>query len=147
MVSKPKKLAKSPKRKPKEDRPDPKWARTSTGFYHRLVNIDPEASGLKGTSGVYVVWHTGARPTWLYVGRSEDLATTFYGLADDQDIMTYEIHGGVYATWALIRPEFQSGVVGYLNRSLRPKIKNPDHVDLVADPVPVRPPQPRSKSG
>ena len=132
--------------KAQENLPDPYWARTKTGYYHRLLNLDPEASGLSRTSGVYVVWHTGVKPGWVFAGRSDDLASTFHRLADDDAVMTYDMHGGIFVTWALIKKEFQDGVVRHLNDTLKPKIKNTDAALQSVKPVPVRPPRPKSSS-
>jgi hypothetical protein len=130
-----------------EDLPDPNWARTKTGHYHRLVNLDPEACGLAKASGVYVVWHTGHRPGWVFIDRNDDLAQVFHQLADNEEVMHYDLHGGIFVTWALIKKEFQDGVVRHLNDTLAPKIKNSDAALAKATPVPVRPPRPKSAAG
>jgi hypothetical protein len=129
-----------------EELPDPRWARTQKGNYHRLLHLDPEANGLTKANGVYVVWHGGINPGWIFIGRSADLAQTFHQTADDEEVMAYDIRGGIFVTWALIKPEFQDGVVHYLNATLRPKIKNDDDGSKKTAPVPVLPPRPKSAS-
>lgn len=124
--------------------PDPKWGRTRSGNFHRMTHFDPEAVGLEGVGGVLVIWHAGVRPRWLHIAKSDDLAESFHALAANDELMSYEVHGGIYATWALIRPELQDGVVGFLTRILRPAIANPDAPGPDVDPVPVQ--IPRSKS-
>ena len=130
--------------KAQEELPDPHWARTKKGFYHRLLTLDPEANGLAKASGVYVAWHGGINPGWVFAGRSDDLARTFHVLADDEAVMSYNIRGGLFVTWALINKDFQNGVDRYLNDTMRPKIKNADAELKSATPVPVRPPRPKS---
>ena len=124
--------------------PDPRWARTKTGYFHRLLTFDPEANGLTGASGVYVVWHGGVNPGWVFIGRGDDLARTFHDLADDEAVMSYNIRGGIFVTWSLINKEFQNGVVRHLNDTLRPKIENAASALKSATPVPVSPPRPKS---
>ena len=114
---------------------DPKWSRTASGHFRRFINLDPEAEGLTRASGVFVIWHGGLRPRWVHVGRSDNLAATFHRLADNDDVMGYEVHGGLYVTWALIRREFQGGVAKYLNQAMKPLIENPDA--LAADDNPI----------
>lgn len=116
---------------------DPKWMRTTSGRFHRLARLDPDELGLSRVGGVYVVWHAGIRPQWLYVGRTDDLAATFRHLAKDGDVADYEVHGGVYVTWSLIRSRFRSGVVRYLNETLEPLIPNPNVARDRSEPVPV----------
>ena len=130
--------------KAQEELPDPHWARTKTGYYHRFLTLDTEANGLTQASGVYVVWHGGNNPGWVFIGRSDDLARTFHELADDEAVMSYDIRGGILVTWAMIKKEFQDGVVRHLNDTLRPKIKNDDAALKSATPVPVQPPRPKS---
>lgn len=89
------------------------------------MNLDPEEEGLERASGVYVIWHAGSRPEWLYVGSSNDLARAFHAHGIDKEILSYEMRGGVFVTWALIREEFQGGAVRYLTEELQPVIANP----------------------
>ncbi len=106
-------------------RHDPKWAQSKTGKFHRFINIDPEELGLSGASGVYVIWHSGVSPKWVYVGKSKDLAKTFHQLAEDDDIIGYEVNGGLFVSWAMIRDEYQDGVACYLRDALKPIVENP----------------------
>ena len=119
---------------------DPKWARSERGSFHRLVHIDPEQEGLDGVSGVYVVWHAGIRPAWVYVGRSTDLARTFHDLGNNDDVMSYEVHGGLFISWALIRHDYQDGVVRFLTDTMAPLVANPAAPGDAVEPVPVAAP-------
>ena len=116
---------------------DPKWVRSAAGRFHRFVRLDPQAEGLSRVSGVFVLWYVGARSEWVYVGRSNDLASTFDNLAEDDEVMDYEGRGGLFVTWAMIRGEYQNGVVRHLTDALKPLVDNPESQGNRAEPIPV----------
>ncbi len=116
---------------------DPSWAKSANGRFHRLVRLDPEAEGLSRVGGVYVVWHSGVRPQWVYVGRTEDLAAAFHHVAGNDDIMGYEVNGGLYVSWCLIREEYRGGVVRYLHDTLKPLVANLAVAGTDVPPIPV----------
>ncbi|MBL6946289.1 MAG: hypothetical protein ISR47_06610 [Rhodospirillales bacterium] len=103
---------------------DPKWSRSASGHFRRFINLDPEEEGLGGKSGVFVIWHGGLRPRWVYAGASGDMAASLHDLAEDDEVMEFEINGGLFVTWAAIRQEFQPGVVKFLNESMEPLVEN-----------------------
>ncbi len=116
---------------------DPNWATSASGRFHRLVRLDPEAEGLSRVGGVYVVWHSGVRPAWVFVGHTEDLADSFHHVAGNDDIMGYEINGGLYVSWCLIREEYRDGVVRHLHDTLKPLVDNVAVAGTDVAPVPV----------
>jgi hypothetical protein len=116
---------------------DPQWARTARGRFIRLISFDPDEFGLHGLGGVYVIWHGGVRPEWVYVDQADDLAKALDAALDNPDIMGYEVNGGLMATWSPVVPEFRSGVVKYLLASLRPLIDHPAPPGDDVTPVPV----------
>ncbi len=116
---------------------DPKWVRSAKKRFHRFLRLDPEGEGLTRTSGVYVIWHAGVRPAWIYVGRSADLAAALHHHGHNRAITKHEVHGGLYVTWALVREEYQDGVVKYLTDSLKPRVENPEFRPTDVIPVPV----------
>jgi len=119
-------------------RQDPQWVKSSTGHFHRLVHLDPEKEGLSGVSGVFVIWHGGVNPQWIYIGKSNNLAKKFHDLGENEEIMDYEVHGGLFVSWSLIRGEFQDGVLSYLKQSLEPKMENTSiSIGDGVEPVPV----------
>ena len=123
------------------ERYDPHWARTPGGRYHRLAHLDVEDCNLVGQSGIFVCWHAGVQPTWVYVGRADDLAAAIAAIAEDERIVSYEAHGGLFITWACVRGEYCEGMVLYLTRALNPLVRDfvdPDDED--AFPIPVRSP-------
>lgn len=116
---------------------NPKWATDSRGRFHRLADLDPDRLGLSGTSAVFVLWHKGVKPAWVYVGRSRNLAETLYDIGKNDEIMHNDLHGGLYVTWSLIRNEFQDGVVRYLTNVLQPKIPNTATPGVKTKPIAV----------
>ena len=101
------------------------WVRSPRNQYYNFLNFDPEEMGLKGASGVYVIWHAGLRPEWLTIGHTDNLAQTFEELGGVDEILEYDRHGNLFVTWSKIRPEFQEGVVKYLHQVIAPMILNP----------------------
>ena len=91
------------------------WVRSPRNQYYNFLNLDPEEMGLKGASGVYVIWHAGLRPEWLTIGHTDNLAQTFEELGGVDEILEYDRYGNLFVTWSEIRPEFQEGVVKYLH--------------------------------
>ena len=122
------------------------WVRSPKNRYYNFLNLEPEEVGLSGTSGVYVIWHAGLRPEWIYIDRSDDLAKAFQEIRANRAIIAFDRHGSLFVTWAEIRPEFQAGVVKYLNQVIPPIIgplKDEDAEgggDEDVDPISVFPP-------
>ncbi len=116
---------------------DPNWATSARGHFHRLIRLDPEAEGLSRLGGVYVIWHAGVRPEWVFVGHSEDLADAFHHVGRNRDIMGSEINGGLYVSWCLIREEYRDGVVRHLHDTLKPLVDNVAVAGTDVPPVPV----------
>ncbi|MEE9544829.1 MAG: hypothetical protein V3V55_04430 [Rhodospirillales bacterium] len=116
---------------------DANWVKSPGGGFYRLLNLDPEEAGLSGVSAVYIIWHAGMRPKWVYVGRAKDLAKALHDLAGNDEIMDREIHGGLFVTWSLIREEFQDGVVSYLIENLEFLVDNPAARRNKDRPIPV----------
>jgi hypothetical protein len=104
--------------------PDPHWQRSRVGRFHRLVYLYPEDEDLAGVSAVYVMWHGGSQPEWVFVGHTDDLAQALNAHADDPALTAYDTRGGLFVTWALIRDEYQPGVVRYLTAELKPVVEN-----------------------
>ena len=124
-------------RKPPGPPQDPKWAHGEGGRFPKFLDLDPEAAGLEGKSAVFAIWHTGVQPGWVFIGRSTNLADTFFELGDNEDILEYRDRGNLFVSWCYIRDEFQDGAVTYLTKALKPKVANPmakdeDEIDMVA---------------
>ncbi|MTJ79861.1 MAG: hypothetical protein F8N37_02405 [Telmatospirillum sp.] len=128
---------------PGDEPSDIGWQRDERGYYQRLLRLRPQSSGLDGVGGVYVMWHRGVHPKWIYVGATDDLAQAIGDARDSERVLSYEAYGCVYVTWALVRKEYQSGVVAYLRDTLAPEIDDvfpADRIAMDATPIPVLPP-------
>jgi len=115
---------------------DPNWARTPKGRFNNLITFDPAQAGLDGLSGVFVVWHGGVKPHWVYVGRSDNLASAIDSILDNEDVLSYHRRGGLFVTWSTINKGYQDGVVRYLNQTMKPNVENTD-IDETVKPVAV----------
>jgi hypothetical protein len=116
---------------------DPHWVKSSAGNFYKFNSLDPEDLGLEGKSAVFVIWHAGVRPGWVYVAQTGGLAKSLHKIADNDDVMQYDIRGGLYVTWSLIKQEFQNGVVRYLTTSMNLLVENPNKPGMKITPVPV----------
>lgn len=120
-----------------DDRTNPHWSRTPAGKFHRLILVDSDKLGLNGVSGIIVAWHGGIKPDWVYVDKSKDIGRDLDALMDNDDITAYEGRGGIFVAWALVRPEYQDGVLKYLLASMNPIIDNPRPPKKGVTPLPV----------
>ena len=118
---------------------DPNWARTPKGRFHNLITFDPAAAGLSGMSGVFVVWHGGVKPHWVYVDRSDNLAGAIDAILDNEEVLSFHRRGGLFVTWSSINKGYQDGVVRYLHHTMKPKVENSGVNDTVK-PVAVKVP-------
>ena len=116
---------------------DPGWVKSAGGRFHRFVVLDAEKAGLAGIGGIYAIWHGGVRPEWVNIGKSDDLAATFRELAGNEEIRNYNVRGGLFVSWALIREEYRNGALRFLNDSMKPLVPSPDIPDGDVTPIPV----------
>ncbi len=121
----------------KDEKTNPHWAKTRGGSFHRLLFTDVEKLGLSGQSGIIVLWHGGLKPKWIYIDKSKNIAQDLDSYLDDDNIMDFDNRGGVFATWALIRPEFRDGVLKYLLDSMKPLIDHPKPPKKKVEALPV----------
>jgi len=134
---------------------DVAWVRSAKGKYFKFLNLEPDEMGLENISAVYVLWHQGVRPQWVYIGHTDDLGRTLQELRRDDEIVDYDKRGGLFVTWSMIKPEFQPGVVRYLYQVMQPVVVNPDYLDKGEDekeaeevePIPVLLPGTSAPSG
>jgi hypothetical protein len=119
------------------------WQRDPRGYFNRLLRLHAAEAGLSGIGGVYVMWHRGVRPQWIYVGATENLGEAIDQARDTKEVLNFEGRGSVYVTWAPIKPEFRNGVASYLRTSLKPEINASFATDNPASdkaPIAVIPP-------
>ena len=120
---------------------DPQWVRNPRGKFHRLIHLDTTSEGLSGKSGVYVIWHSGVKPGWVYVGKANDLASALDDAQENEDIIEYEINGGLYVAWSPIVAEHQNGVLKFLHDTMKPKVSNPQAASIKDGPINVEVPK------
>lgn len=119
------------------------WKKSEQGNYMRLLHIRVGRDVREGEGGVYVIWHMGMKPGWVFVGKSNNLADTLEEAKDDKELTYYEKSGGLFVTWAPFKPQFRDGIVNYLREALAPAVTACD-VDLpineAAPPIRVNAP-------
>jgi hypothetical protein len=115
------------------------WVRNKNDKFHKFVTLDVERAGVKG-GGIFILWHSGAKPRWVMVGASADLAGDIAKLLDDQELLQYNAHGGLFLSWAPVRPEYHAGVIKYLRESMKPLIDRGPPSPADVDPIPVTAP-------
>ena len=130
-------FGKSKKKSPSGPPQDVAWVRSPKKRFYKFLNLEPEAMGIADMSAVYVLWHQGVRPQWVYVGWADNLEHAFVNLQRDDEILDYDRHGGLFVTWSMIKPEFQPGVAKYLNQVMKPVVLNPDQPEDDVEPIPV----------
>jgi len=127
----------------KDEKPPPlsgpvplNWVRNKNGNFFKFTTFEPARAGLSG-GGVFVIWHSGAKPGWVMVGASGDLAKSIGALLNDPEVLQYDARGGLFLTWTLIRPEYHAGVIKFLRESMKPLIDRdpPSPKDVEAIPV------------
>ncbi len=119
------------------------WERDEYGHYYRLLPLHADQLGLEGEGGVYLLWHWGQSPEWIYVGGTDDLAASLDYARNTDLVLEFEPRGGIFVTWAFFKPEYRSGVVNYLKGELSPKIDlvlPQDGLDPQAEAIPVSAP-------
>jgi hypothetical protein len=127
-------------RKPPPSAPVPlNWVRNKNGNFFKFVTLSVERSGIAG-GGVYVLWHSGAKPRWVMVGASTDLAKDIGKLLNDDEVLEYNAHGGLFVSWAPVLPEYHAGVIKYLRESMKPLIDRGPPSPADVDPIPVTAP-------
>ncbi|MEK9673373.1 MAG: hypothetical protein VW268_12880 [Rhodospirillaceae bacterium] len=99
---------------------DPKWERNDQGKFSQLMKHDPRARRFEGKIGVYVIWRSGVRPGWVWVATSRNLARDVQWCKENEDIVFFERFGGLFMSWAFIRPDFQAGTARYLAMVAKP---------------------------
>ena len=86
---------------------DPKWVRYPKGTFYQLLQLDTDEASLNGVSGVYLVWHRGIKPAWVYAGESLNLARAINDVADNEDVTQYEVNGNLYVSWSPAMEEYR----------------------------------------
>jgi hypothetical protein len=115
------------------------WARNKNGNFSKFVTLDAARAGIPKV-GIFVLWHSGAKPRWVMVGASENLAQDIGKLLHDDDVLEYNVHGGLFVSWAPVLSEYHAGVLKYLRESMKPLIHRGPPSPGNVDPIPVTAP-------
>lgn len=124
---------------------DPGWITTREGAFFDFLSLDPEELGLGGVGGVYLIWHGGVRPEWVFAGHTTDMAAAFHSAGKNKEITYYEKNGGLFVAWAPVMEPYRPGVVKYLELSFKTLVPNPESYTEKTRLVPVFPPKRRPK--
>lgn len=120
---------------------DVAWSKGKTGKFRRLSFLDVSQENVAGVSAVYVIWHGGMKPGWVYVGMTDDLATDIEDALQSHDIMEYDKRGGLFITWQTFPKTQMTGVFNFLSDVLQPEVRNPEaEMHASTDHVKVLPP-------
>ena len=125
---------------------DPGWVVRPDGSFYSFLDLDPESCNLNGAGGIYLIWHGGVHPEWVFAGASTDLASDLHTAGQNPDISYYEQRGGLFVAWALIKPEFRKGAVKYIEELFTTLVENPGSYNDNTQTVPVTAPSKKSKS-
>lgn len=106
-----------------------------TGPYPLLLEVtDEDLKPLVEKSGVFVLWHRGVRPQWVFAGVAHDVAAALAAARVDSDIEKYALNDGVYVSWALLPLEECPGVVLYLRNQMQPAVVSGPLVEMMSPP-------------
>ena len=125
---------------------DPNWVRAPSGRFWPLLSLDPEELNLNNVGGVYLIWHAGVRPEWVYAGHTKDMAAALHHVGNNPDINYYEKNGGLFVAWAPVMEAYRPGVVKYLEETFKTLVPNVSDFTDRTVPVPVIAPVSKHKT-
>jgi len=102
------------------------WSKNVSGKFRRLPFIELAKENVSGMSAVYVIWHGGMKPGWVYVGLADDLAMDITDAKQSSEIMEYDMRGGAFITWQTFPNKMAPGVFAFLTDVLQPEVLNPE---------------------
>lgn len=126
---------------------DPNWVRTPQGTFLPFLTLDPEEMGLSGMGGIFLIWHGGVKPQWVYAGHSTDLAAAFHQVGNMSEVNEYEVNGGLWVGWAPVKQPYRAGAVKYMDEHFNTLVKNEGAYNAKTEPVPVIAPATKRKKG
>jgi len=102
------------------------WSKNAAGKFRRVPFIELAKENVSGVSAIYVIWHGGVKPGWVYVGMADDLAMDITDAKQSSEIMEYDMRGGLFITWQVFPKNMAPGVFAFLTDVLQPEIRNPE---------------------
>lgn len=121
----------------KSDILDVAWSKNPSGKFRRLPFIELAKENISGVQAIFVLWHGGVKPGWVYVGLGDDLAMDLTDARQNAAIMEYDMRGGLYVTWQVFPKNLAPGVFAFLTDVLQPEIRNPE-ADMYKNKTPVK---------
>jgi len=116
---------------------DPGWVHNKDGSFYPFLDLDPESLHLKGVGGVYLIWHAGVHPEWVYAGVTNDMASAFHSAGTEPSINVYDKNGGLFVAWAIIKEEYRRGMVKYIEENFKTLVPNSGSYNDNTQAVPV----------
>ena len=111
------------------------WTRCQGNVWCKLNFVNLYHEHFNDMHGVYIIWHGGATPEVVYVGKG-NIKERLAKHRIDSEIQQYE-HLDLYVTWATVHERYQDGVEAYLANTWCPKV-GPNHPQAV--PIAVNSP-------
>ncbi|SCA56405.1 conserved hypothetical protein [Candidatus Terasakiella magnetica] len=102
------------------------WSKNAAGKFRRLPFLELAKENVSGVSAVYVIWHGGMKPGWVYVGLADDLAMDITDAKQSSEIMEHDMRGGAFITWQTFPKNLAPGVFAFLTDVLQPEVRNPE---------------------
>lgn len=124
---------------------DPGWVKERTGGFYSFLDLDPEELGLEKVGGVFVIWHAGVKPEWVYAGHGKNLASELHAAGNNNDITVYEKNGGLFVAWAPVKDIYRPGVVKYIEVNFKTLVPSSGTYGDKTRPVPVTAPTRKKK--
>lgn len=102
------------------------WQQCEGNVWCNLNAVNIGHSHFDNMDGVYMIWHGGAAPRVVYVGKGH-VRDRIRAHRQDARIQAYASLG-LFVTWARVSAEYQRGVEAYLESQWQPKVgeRHPD---------------------
>ena len=109
------------------------WIKCEGNKWCPFLTLNLDHAHFTNLSGVYVIWHGGANPETVYVGKGQ-IARRIRFHRNSDEILKFS-HLGLFVTWAQVLSSHQEGVERFLAESLNPKVG--EHHPRIAPPISV----------
>lgn len=94
------------------------WLKCQGDVWCTLATVNLAHAHFDRMHGVYIIWHGGANPATVYVGKGF-VRERLQAHRTDARIQAFN-HLGLYVTWAAVASSQQEGVELYLANTLQP---------------------------
>lgn len=112
------------------------WQKCQGEVWCKLNFVNLDHQHFDHLEGVYVIWHGGATPAAVFVGKGMIRDKLKQHRVDDRIQKPYA-ELGLFATWASVPQQSQAGVEAFLIGVLKPIVQD---VLPPTEPIQVRPP-------